>query len=102
MKNDLFLMYFHAYWDSAETSKRKFAEACKEYNYPFTFVDCETKEGLDLSIKYGIKMCPRVGIFYKGKLMKIINGKYAANYIVSNTVLDGGKYRLIWKNEKNK
>lgn len=93
-------MYFYAYWDYSEIARHKFIEVCKEYNYPFTCVDCESKEGVDMSIKYGIKMCPRVGIFFKGKLVQVVNGRCAAKYIRKHTVKNGDKYFLSWENEK--
>lgn len=77
MKKSVKAMYFHAYWDGNFELKNAFVETCKALRIPFETVDCETELGVSLSCKYGVKLCPTVLIFEKGKEVYRGRGKDA-------------------------
>lgn len=72
--NEVQMFYFFAYWDKNERPRREFVRECRERNISFTTVDCEDADGVEMSIKYGVKFCPQVLILKKGKVIERLKG----------------------------
>lgn len=66
MKGKITFNYYYAYWDNAEKEKYAVKDFCYVNNYLFNDIDCETKDGVNESIKKNVKLLPQV-IVYKGK-----------------------------------
>ena len=66
MKGKITFNYYYAYWDNAEKEKYAVKDFCYVNNYLFNDIDCETKDGVNESIKNNVKLLPQV-IVYKGK-----------------------------------
>ena len=66
MKNKLTFNYYYAYWDNAEKEKYAVKDFCYENRFTFNAIDCETKDGVNESIKNSVKLLPQV-VVYDGK-----------------------------------
>lgn len=84
MKKRFKVLYFYAYWDKNYELKDLFYEECKKRNIFFDCVDVETEEGLGVSCKYNVKLCPYVIVFDNGKEIK----RGIANEIFEQGILD--------------
>lgn len=67
MKRKFKMMYFFADWDNNFSFKSEMFEECKARNIYFDCIDCETPEGVALSIKYKVKLCPYIILMKNGK-----------------------------------
>lgn len=67
MKKKFKVMYFYAEWDNNFTFKGELFELCRERNIYFDAIDCETPEGIALSTKYNVKLCPYIIMMHNGK-----------------------------------
>ena len=66
MKKKLTFNYYYAYWDNAEKEKYAVKDFCYENRFTFNAIDCETKDGVNESIKNSVKLLPQV-VVYDGK-----------------------------------
>lgn len=81
MKKGLIMMYFYAHWDGCTKYKNEFVRVCKDKNINYILVDVETEDGLRVSKKYNVKMCPRVVVIEDGKVINTLNGRSAYTMI---------------------
>lgn len=70
MKKKIKLMFFYANWDGTTKMKDLLFSLCKERDYWFEAVDCESKEGVFLSKYHGVKLCPYIIMFKNEKEVK--------------------------------
>ena len=82
------VVFFHAPWCGGCKVLAPVFEQVKEQLknegcFTFKDIDVETKEGVDLSVKYTVRNVPTILILRKGKLLKRISGTYNKNQIVS-------------------
>jgi hypothetical protein len=81
MKQKIKAVYYYAHWDGNQENKERFVETCKTLDVPFETVDCETPDGVEESIKKGIKMLPMVVFYKKRKEIGRCKGNYAYSEI---------------------
>lgn len=74
-------MYFYAYWDECPKAKRNFIKKCKRENLRFKAIDCETKEGVELSCKYQVRMAPAMLVVENGEKLFTCCGQDAISCI---------------------
>ena len=62
------VLYFYAMWDNNAFEKlNKFYDEVKRLKVPFEVVDVETEEGVQKSIRYGVRNVPTILYTQKGK-----------------------------------
>ena len=66
MKGKLTFNYYYAYWDNAEKEKYAVKDFCYGNRFTFNAIDCETRDGVNESIKNSVKLLPQV-VVYDGK-----------------------------------
>lgn len=77
MKKNVTAKYFFAYWDNNYELKNQFIDTCKAMKIHSECIDCETKDGVTLSCKYNVKLCPTILIFKNNKEVYRGRGKDA-------------------------
>ena len=81
MKNKITFNYYYAYWDNAEKEKYAVKDFCYENRFTFNAIDCETKDGVNESIKNNVKLLPQVVVFKGKKELFRVKGKNLLNKI---------------------
>jgi hypothetical protein len=77
MKQKVKALFFYAYWDGSYNERNEFVDECKALGMPFEMIDVETEDGLKASLKYDVKMCPRVLFVRNNRVIGRENGKSA-------------------------
>lgn len=60
MKKSVKMVYFFADWDNNYQLKNDMYNECKKNGIFFDDIDCDTEKGVQVSIKYGVKLCPYI------------------------------------------
>ena len=60
MKKSVKMVYFFADWDNNYQLKNDMYNECKKNGIFFDDIDCDTDKGVQVSIKYGVKLCPYI------------------------------------------
>ena len=75
MKKNLTFNYYYAYWDNAEEEKYAVRDFCYGNRFKFNAIDCETKDGVNESIKNRVKLLPQVVLSNGGKEIFRVKGR---------------------------
>lgn len=82
MKKKLTFNYFYAYWDNCEKEKWGVKRFCEDNAMKFNQIDCETSEGVNESIKSGVKLLPQVIVCAGKKELFRVKGKNLVDKII--------------------
>lgn len=79
MKKDFKIVYFFAKWDGNYETHETCREVCEARGWKMRSIDCETRRGVEESIKYNVKLCPYIIVYDHNK--EIMRG-------IANNILD--------------
>lgn len=67
--------YFFSDWDNnPETKKKEFVEECKSHNMRYELIDVESEQGVNLSIKYGVRNVPTIIFMHNNNVLEKVAG----------------------------
>lgn len=79
--NKITILYFYAEWDGRYKERFHMARICHNNGIKLNFIDCETQYGINMSIRYGVRLCPTVLVFENDIETMRLNGAVANDII---------------------